>query len=321
MLLPQCHRILLFTFMKCIAIRHLRFEDLGTFAEVLVQHGFDIRYVEAGLDAFDTVDWDTADLVVVLGGPIGVNDAADYPWLRQEVDLIAQRLRHGRPTLGICLGAQLMAAALGAAVYPSGAKEIGWSTLQLAPAAKGMGLEALAHTEVLHWHGDTFDLPQGATLLASTAHTAHQAFSYGRAALALQFHAEVHGAHMEPWLVGHTLELRTTGVDVTQLRAASLQNAAAKATAGQAMLAQWLLHVGLAYQPINCEFHDVIEAYATRGETVDIVVSDAVLGDQTIRAVVADVFARKGQEFLVTKCGKKIRLDKVKAMGPHRLMD
>lgn len=231
--------------MKCIAIRHLKFEDLGTFEEVLIQRGFAVEYLEAGPHALDDWNDDAADLVVVLGGPIGVNEVADYPWLQQEIDLIGRRLRQHRPTLGICLGAQIMAAALGAAVYPGRTKEIGWGPLQLAPAAHSMGLQTLAHWDVLHWHGDTFDLPEGASLLASTDLTPNQAFSYGRCALALQFHAEAHGAHMEHWLIGHTLELRNAVIDINQLRQAGLKNAAAKASAGQAMLEQWLIHADL----------------------------------------------------------------------------
>lgn len=170
--------------MKCVAVRHLKFEDLGIFEEVLLRRGFDIVYFEAGLDNFDALDWEAADLVVVLGGPIGVYEKADYPWLTQEIDIVARRLRLDRPTLGICLGAQVMAAALGAAVYPGPAKEIGWSELLLVSSIDTYGMQALAETEVLHWHSDTFDLPEGATLLASTDMTPHQAFSYGRAALA-----------------------------------------------------------------------------------------------------------------------------------------
>ena len=232
--------------MKCVAIRHLTFEDLGIFEDVLIRRGFDIAYFEAGLDKFDALDWDTADLVVVLGGPIGVYETEDYPWLRQEIDIIARRLCLDRPTLGICLGAQVMAAALGAAVYRGPAKEVGWSKLQLTPAAETYGLEALAQTEVLHWHGDTFNLPLGATLLASTDITPHQAFAYGRTALALQFHAEASGERMESWLIGHTLELRNTGIDINRLRQAGLTDVAKKNVAGQNMLEQWLAHVGLA---------------------------------------------------------------------------
>lgn len=229
--------------MKCTAIRHLRFEDLGIFEEVLVQHGFQITYLEAGIDDLNASDVQAADLVVILGGPIGVYETTDYPWLTPEIEAIGQRLQQNRPTLGICLGAQIMAAALGAAVYPGPAKEVGWSRLDLTPAAHATGLRWLENVDVLHWHGDTFDLPQGATWLASTALTPHQAFSMGPSALALQFHAEAHGARMEPWLIGHTLELRSAGIDIPGLRSQGLVAVDAKAQAGKAMLQQWLAQV------------------------------------------------------------------------------
>lgn len=233
--------------MKCIAIRHLRFEDLGLFEEVLTAAGFQVSYFEAGLDSFETMEWEAAELLVILGGPIGVYETDDYPWLRTEIDIVAGRLRLDRPTLGICLGAQIMAAALGAAVYPGCEKEIGWSGLQVSPTANVFDLQSLAQTEILHWHGDTFDLPEGAVLLASTPKTPNQAFTYGKNALALQFHAEAHGERMEPWLIGHTLELRNAEIDIGQLRLAGLANAAEKALAGKKMLEQWLSHVGLGW--------------------------------------------------------------------------
>ncbi|QKJ66571.1 glutamine amidotransferase [Deefgea piscis] len=231
--------------MQCIAIRHLQFEDLGIFAEVLIEQGFDITYIDAGMAQFDLSTCHAADLVIILGGPIGVYEASIYPWLTTEIEYVAQRIRQNLPVLGICLGAQIIAAALGAAVYPGKAKEIAWSPLQLAQAAENSFLSALAHVDVLHWHGDTFDLPLGATLLASTALTPHQAFSYGAHTLALQFHAEAHGDKMEPWLIGHTVELHLAGVDIPKLRANGKHNALSKASAGKNMLRQWLRQIGL----------------------------------------------------------------------------
>lgn len=230
--------------MKCIALRHLAFEDLGIFEEVLLNHGFEVSYIEAGQHDLTEQSWDATDLVVVLGGPIGVYELDDYPWLPEEIAMVKRRLSQDLPTLGICLGAQIMASALGASGYPGRAKEIAWSTVQLTPAARGSCLAALDQIEVLHWHGDTFDLPTGATLMASTDLTPHQAFSFGRNALALQFHAEAHGAQIEAWLIGHTLELRKAGINIPELRQASLQGATAKAAAGRLMLERWLAQVG-----------------------------------------------------------------------------
>jgi GMP synthase (glutamine-hydrolysing) len=232
--------------MKCMAIRHLEFENLGTFEEVLINAGFEVEYVNAGVQRLETCNWNGADLLVVLGGPIGVYEIANYPWLKEEIERVGQRVRRDLPTLGICLGAQIIAASLGAAVYPGPAKEIGWSPLQLSDAAQESSLKPLEHVEVLHWHGDTFDLPQGATLLASTDLTPHQAFSYQEKTLALQFHAEAHGERMEPWLIGHSVELGVAGIEVPKLRQAGIRRASENACAGQAMFRQWLRETGLS---------------------------------------------------------------------------
>ena len=230
--------------MKCLAIRHLAFEDLGTFAPVLRQRGFEIDYREAGIDRITAADEAHADVMVVLGGPIGVYDSPAYPWLSDEMALIRGRLQAARPLLGVCLGAQLMAAALGARVYASGSKEIGWAPVALSPAGAASPLRHLTDTAVLHWHGDTFDLPTGATLLASTSQTPHQAFSVGQHALALQFHAEVDPARFEAWLIGHATELGHSRIDVSTLRAAGQLHSAAQATAGAVVLTQWLDGLG-----------------------------------------------------------------------------
>src|SRR5690606_9988829 len=107
-------------------------------------------------------------LTIILGGPIGVYETEDYPFLQKEIDLLKVRLENNLPTLGICLGAQMIAHALGAKVYAGHAKEIGWSTLQLATLPDNI-LAPLTNVPVLHWHGDTFDLPENATLLASSS--------------------------------------------------------------------------------------------------------------------------------------------------------
>lgn len=204
----------------CIAIRHVAFEDLGSFEPFLWEAGFDVAYREAGWDELDAVDPLAPDLLVVLGGPIGACDDEAYPFLVHELRLIEARLCSGRPIIGICLGAQLMARALGAKVYPNSVKEIGWSPLALSDAGRASPLAALESVPVLHWHGDTFDLPEGATLLASTQQTRHQAFGWGKAALGLQFHVEATGLGLERWFIGHAAEIGgTAGLSVQGLRA------------------------------------------------------------------------------------------------------
>ncbi|MCB1876276.1 MAG: gamma-glutamyl-gamma-aminobutyrate hydrolase family protein, partial [Chromatiales bacterium] len=144
--------------LHAVVIRHLAFEDLGSFAPLLGSDPWNLSYLEAGVD--DLSPAADADLLVVLGGPIGVNEEREYPFLSEELALLEKRLAADRPTLGICLGAQLIAKALGAQVYPGPAKEIGWSPLSLSSSGADSCLAAVdgGLTPVLHWHGDTFDL-------------------------------------------------------------------------------------------------------------------------------------------------------------------
>ena len=198
------------------AIQHLAFEDLGSFEDTLYQAGFRVRYFEAGVDALKQA-YEHLGLVIILGGPIGVYETEDYPFLIEELHLLQQRLKSNLPTVGICLGAQLIAQAYGAKVYPGHQKEIGWSTLQLADVENNP-LQSLSDVNVLHWHGDTFDIPDQAILLASSEIYPHQAFSIGNNVLALQFHPEVMSDSLEKWLIGHTNELRKAKINIPHLR-------------------------------------------------------------------------------------------------------
>ena len=224
-----------------IAIRHVPFEDLDSFAAPLAARGYAIAYREAPVDDLAAPELAAADLLVVLGGPIGAYEESLYPFLKAELSLIESRLKEGRPVLGMCLGAQLMARAAGARVYP-GKKELGWAPLQLTEAGQRSPLRFIdSAMKVLHWHGDTFDLPVGAALLASTERTPHQAFALGRHALALQFHIEASAEGLERWFVGHALEIATTqGVSLAGLRADAAQCAPRLAPQARAALNSWL---------------------------------------------------------------------------------
>ena len=209
------------TFMKTVnVIQHLAFEDLGSLEDVFYQLGFRVRYFEAGVDDLSPA-LNYEGLTVILGGPIGVYETEDYPFLVDEIAGLKQRLKANKPTIGICLGAQLIAHALGAKVYAGHQKEIGWSQLEI-KAVENNPLAALENVEVLHWHGDTFDLPSNATLLASSAIYPNQAFSVGNNILALQFHFEITEQSFEKWLIGHTCEIRHAGLSIPQLRADNL---------------------------------------------------------------------------------------------------
>ncbi|MBN9616938.1 MAG: glutamine amidotransferase [Acidobacteriales bacterium 59-55] len=223
------------------AIRHVHFEDLGTLEPLLRQRGYEVRYHDVGLDDFNSVDAESPSLIVVLGAPIGAYDEAAYPFLTDELNLIRERLAARRPLLGICLGAQLMARALGAAVAPMGHKEIGFSPLTLTAAGKDSPLAALVDDQpVLHWHGDQFAIPDGLESLATTPLCPHQAFAVGEYALGLQFHLEADTRRIEQWLVGHAGELAQAGVDPVALRAAAQACGPRLEAASQAVFAAWL---------------------------------------------------------------------------------
>jgi GMP synthase (glutamine-hydrolysing) len=221
-----------------VAIRHVGFEDAGTLEPVLKERGIDLSYLEAGVD--DLTPAKDADLLVVLGGPIGIYEVDRYPFLKRELSVIEAAVKQGVPAIGICLGCQALAAVLAARVYPGKQKELGWDEMTLTKEGKASPLGAIDGVRVLNWHGDTFDLPVGATRLASTAITPNQAFIYGPKVLALQFHVELTARNLEKWLIGHTLELATSKVDLGKMRADTARFAPAANAASQRLFNDWL---------------------------------------------------------------------------------
>lgn len=231
---------------SAVAIRHVAFEDLGSLARVLDARGWDIAYCEAATDQLSHPSIRDADLVIVLGGPIGVGDAATYRFLGREMRLIERRLARGQPVLGICLGAQLMAAALGGRVYPGPVKEIGWGAVSLTPEGHRSPLAPLGRppARVLHWHGDTFELPPGARRLAFNDLYENQAFAHGAAGtpagLGLQFHIEADARGLEEWYIGHAVELGGAGIDLRRLRREGRTEAPRSALLAGALFGDWL---------------------------------------------------------------------------------
>lgn len=224
-----------------VAIRHLDFEDLGTFEAVLTSAGYRIHYYDLGVNELWTLDPLLPSLLVVLGGPVGVYDTETYPFLEEERRILEVRLASNMPTLGICLGAQQIAATLGAKVAPSGVKEIGFSAITLTDAGHAGPLRHLDGVPVLHWHGDAFETPQGAEILASTPLCATQGFALGPNVLGLQFHPEVNAcAGMERWLVGHAIELAAEQIDPRTLRADANRFGPPLREAARKTLAEWL---------------------------------------------------------------------------------
>jgi GMP synthase (glutamine-hydrolysing) len=225
---------------SCIAIRHVAFEDLGLIGPLLAARGYDVRFHDAGVEPFDAETFVAPDLVVVLGGPIGVYETDSYPFIVDEIAAIATRLAADKPILGICLGAQMMAAALGARVTPGPARELGWAPLTLTTAGAASVLAPLGASPVLHWHGDNCELPAGCELLAATPHCPVQAYVRAPWQLALQFHLETEPPRFERWLIGHAVELGKAGIDPRDLRAQAQTHGPAARELGSKVLAAWL---------------------------------------------------------------------------------
>jgi GMP synthase (glutamine-hydrolysing) len=223
-----------------IAIRLLHFEDLGTLEPLLEARGYAMRYEDATADGLHMLDVSSADLLVVLGGPISALDDEIYPLIARELALVRERLESQRPLLGICLGAQLIARALGARVDAMGVKEIGFAPLTLTREGEASPLVALGDVPVMHWHGDQFDIPSGAVRLAGTEVCTNQAFAVGRHVLGLQCHLETDPRQIERWLVGHACELAQAGIDPRALRTQARALQTRLPLAAQAVFARWL---------------------------------------------------------------------------------
>jgi GMP synthase-like glutamine amidotransferase len=177
--------------MRVHVLQHVPFEGLGTIEPWLARRGDTVAW--SRLHAGAPLPASSAfDLLVVLGGPMSVNDEGTLPWLAPEKRCVAAAIDAGKPVLGVCLGAQLIASALGAKVFPNREREIGWHPVERVEAAASSAFDGVlpARIDAFHWHGETFDLPPGAVHLARSAACEHQAFAIGDRVLGLQFHLE-----------------------------------------------------------------------------------------------------------------------------------
>jgi GMP synthase (glutamine-hydrolysing) len=189
--------------MKTIDVfQHVPRETLGALETCFREASLGWRYWELFREVPRSIDWAGAAGLVVLGGPMNVDEVARHPFLRPEVEWIREAVAEGVPVLGVCLGSQLLAKALGARVYASGVKEIGWYEIEIRPEAAADPLFAGSgpRETVFQWHGDTFDLPEGAVHLAASPLCRHQAFRSGRSAWGLQFHVEMTPELVDDWL-------------------------------------------------------------------------------------------------------------------------
>lgn len=192
-----------------LVFQHDPQEDLGIFAHVLGRHQLSLRYIRFFQDEMPPEDWEDVRALVILGGPMGAQEENQYPFLKWEKTIVRTALKQGIPILGICLGAQLIAAATGGEVYQGNFKEIGWYPISITIEGQMDSLLGYLPEKptVFQWHGDGFDLPKGAQRLASSVYYDNQAFRIGRNVYGLQFHLEATPTMIERWMDHHWKEL------------------------------------------------------------------------------------------------------------------
>lgn len=192
-----------------LVFQHDPLEDLGLFAQLLEKQNLSFRTVRLYQAETPSEEWSTISALIILGGPMGVYEEEQYPFLRWEKTIIRTALKQGIPTLGICLGAQLIAAAAGAKVYRGNFKEIGWYPVSITPEGQMDSLLGYLPEKptVFQWHGDSFDLPREALRLASSLYYDNQAFRIGRSVYGLQFHLEVTAVMINQWIDQHARDL------------------------------------------------------------------------------------------------------------------
>jgi len=210
---------------RILVFQHVPYEILGTFNPLLKAAGFRIRYINFGRTPDAVPNVDKYDGLIILGGPMCLDQVESHPHLQTEIEAVRQAMQLHMPVLGICLGAQLIAAAVGARVYKNPVKEIGWYDVTPTEAGQSDPLfSKFAGTErIFQWHGDTFDIPHGAVNLATSPDCINQAFRWGDRTYGLQFHLEVDAALIHRWLKTpvHMRELEQLGgkIDPEQILA------------------------------------------------------------------------------------------------------
>lgn len=233
-----------------LILSHLQQEGSCTLGKLLIERGMRTRTINTPRKDMTTIDALRPDLLVVMGGPVGVYQADDYPFLKHEITIIQKRLAANLPTIGVCLGSQLMAAALGEEVRVGvQGKEVGWKPLDITEAGQKTPARHLAQsaTNMFHWHGDTFDLPKEASLLASTDQYENQIYGIGKHALGLQCHPEVRADQLQEWFV--MFQGDVTGdnplIPVQELRAQTAQYIETLNKQATLFFNEWLDEAGL----------------------------------------------------------------------------
>ncbi|WBX83948.1 glutamine amidotransferase [Sphingosinicella microcystinivorans] len=226
---------------SALIIRHVPYEGVAGFRKPIKDAGYVVDRIDVTDAAFSSVDLSAPDLVIMMGGPMGVYEAEQYPWISCQLRRLAWRLEADGPTLGVCFGAQMMAAALGARVYAGPVKEVGFKPVTISDAGASSPLRHVHDVSVLHWHGDTFDLPRGVDLLASSDAYAHQAFRRGPNLLALQFHAEMgEDPRFDAWIDEWPESVLEAGKDIEAMRREHDELGPVAVAAGRRMIEEWL---------------------------------------------------------------------------------
>lgn len=224
-----------------LIIRHVPYEGVAAFRVPIEAAGYVLDRIDVADPDFASLDLAQHDLLIMMGGPMGVYEQDCFPWIACQLQRLRLRLERDLPTLGVCFGAQMIAAALDAHVFAGPSKEVGFHPISLTAAGADSPLRHVDEVPILHWHGDTFTLPDNTELLASSHVYAHQAFRRGRNLLALQFHAEMgEDPRFESWLDGYPDFVVEAGSDVSTLRAAHDRHGPGAVAAGQRMIAEWL---------------------------------------------------------------------------------
>lgn len=227
-----------------LIIRHVPYEGAAGFREPIEAAGYVLDRIDVADPAFSTLDLSEPDLLIMMGGPMGVYEADEHPWIACQMRRLKIRLDKERPTLGVCFGAQMIAAALGAQVYAGPHKELGFHPVAMTEAGGASPLRHVADVPILHWHGDTFTLPDNVELLASSSLYENQAFRRGPNLLALQFHAEMgEDPRFHSWIEGYPEFIASAGTDEASLHAAHERHGVDAVAAGRAMIAEWLEQV------------------------------------------------------------------------------
>jgi GMP synthase (glutamine-hydrolysing) len=224
-------------------LQHVGCETLGTIADALPGKGIEARYIRS-FDA-EPVPKELGDAagLVVMGGPQSVYEQDKFPFLRDEIRLLEDTLRRERPILGTCLGSQLLAGTLGANVRPGKQKEIGWYDISLTSNDKlltGLPKKFMG----FHWHGDIFDLPVGATALASSALTQYQAYRYGKNAYGFLFHMEVTGTQIAEWVTLFADEMHAAGADARAILSGAKKHLPELHRLGATVYSRWVELLG-----------------------------------------------------------------------------